>query len=276
MVVRAVRLLRVDLSGSGAVARAAHTQHAGYLDPVTVEGEWNPSDFAVQLTRRARGLPFWYSLAVHGTDAYRDAVERRSPSRGPELTSSGPRARRLAGRAGPDGLGVRTPGWAPTTTPRGVPGCSTSRSRSSPLPATRARSARASRSSTRARPWQISLDRRFDALIVTDPRLAAPGLEAHTRRVTMTAVPDLDTLPTTNFADVPDVDPEAVVDPFWLKLQGDSLLPDALHAADHGGPALAGDAGDGGAVDCGLFAGDCSWHLPHVRPAEPPVLSPHS
>ena len=57
-------------------ARAAHTQHAGYLDPVTVEGEWNPSDFAIQLSRRARGLPFWFSLAVHGTDAYRDAVER--------------------------------------------------------------------------------------------------------------------------------------------------------------------------------------------------------
>ncbi|MFL6160843.1 MAG: pyridoxal phosphate-dependent decarboxylase family protein [Jatrophihabitantaceae bacterium] len=58
------------------LARAAHTQRAGYLDPVTVEGEWNPSDFAIQLTRRARGLPFWFSLAVHGTQAYSDAVEQ--------------------------------------------------------------------------------------------------------------------------------------------------------------------------------------------------------
>lgn len=58
------------------LARAAHTQHASYLDPVTVPGEWNPSDYAVQLTRRARGLPFWFSLAVHGTAAYRHAVER--------------------------------------------------------------------------------------------------------------------------------------------------------------------------------------------------------
>ena len=58
------------------LARAAHTQHAGYLDPVTVDGEWNPSDFAIQLTRRARGLPFWFSLAVYGTDAYRVAVEQ--------------------------------------------------------------------------------------------------------------------------------------------------------------------------------------------------------
>ena len=59
-----------------AIGRAAHTQHADYLDPVNVEGDWNPSDFAVQLTRRARGLPFWFSLAMHGTDAYRDAVEQ--------------------------------------------------------------------------------------------------------------------------------------------------------------------------------------------------------
>ncbi|MEP6598963.1 MAG: aminotransferase class V-fold PLP-dependent enzyme [Actinomycetota bacterium] len=56
--------------------RAAHTQHAGYLDPVNVDGEWNPSDFAIQLTRRARGLPFWFSLAAHGTDAYCVAVEQ--------------------------------------------------------------------------------------------------------------------------------------------------------------------------------------------------------
>lgn len=58
------------------LARAAHTQKAGYLDPVTVEGEWNPSDFAIQLTRRARGLPFWFSLAVHGTTAYAEALEQ--------------------------------------------------------------------------------------------------------------------------------------------------------------------------------------------------------
>jgi glutamate/tyrosine decarboxylase-like PLP-dependent enzyme len=57
------------------LARVAHTQHAGYLDPITTRDEWNPADYAVGLTRRARGLPFWFSLAVHGTDAYRDAVE---------------------------------------------------------------------------------------------------------------------------------------------------------------------------------------------------------
>ena len=37
--------------------------------------EWNPSDYAYHLTRRARGLPLWFSMAVYGLDAYRDAVE---------------------------------------------------------------------------------------------------------------------------------------------------------------------------------------------------------
>jgi L-2,4-diaminobutyrate decarboxylase len=58
-----------------AVARRAHTQRAGYLDAVKVEGEWNPSEYALHLSRRARGLPFWFSLAAHGSDAYRDAIE---------------------------------------------------------------------------------------------------------------------------------------------------------------------------------------------------------
>lgn len=57
------------------VARAAHTQHAAYLEPTQWRAEWNPSDFAHHLTRRARGLPFWFGLAVYGSDAYAEAVE---------------------------------------------------------------------------------------------------------------------------------------------------------------------------------------------------------
>src|SRR4051812_9837459 len=57
------------------LARAAHAQAASYLDQVD-RREWNPSDLAVHLTRRPRGLPLWFSLAVHGTDHYREAVER--------------------------------------------------------------------------------------------------------------------------------------------------------------------------------------------------------
>lgn len=59
-----------------ALARAAHTQHASYLDVLTDAPDWNPTDYSVGLTRRARGLPFWFSLATHGTSAYSAAVER--------------------------------------------------------------------------------------------------------------------------------------------------------------------------------------------------------
>lgn len=58
-----------------ALARAAHTQTAGYLDVLTSGEDWNASDYAIHLSRRARGLPLWFSLATHGTDAYRIAVE---------------------------------------------------------------------------------------------------------------------------------------------------------------------------------------------------------
>jgi len=63
------------------LARTTHTQHASYLDVLHVqddggEVEWNPSDYAVHLSRRARGLPMWYSLAVHGTEMYADAIDR--------------------------------------------------------------------------------------------------------------------------------------------------------------------------------------------------------
>jgi glutamate/tyrosine decarboxylase-like PLP-dependent enzyme len=56
-------------------ARAAHSQAAGYLDRIDREAG-NPSDLAIHLSRRARGLPFWFSLATHGTDRYVAAIER--------------------------------------------------------------------------------------------------------------------------------------------------------------------------------------------------------
>ncbi|MAT06973.1 MAG: aspartate aminotransferase family protein [Acidimicrobiaceae bacterium] len=57
------------------VAKAAHTQQAEYLDVLHDDDDWNPSDYAHHLSRRARGLPLWFSLATHGTQAYSDAVE---------------------------------------------------------------------------------------------------------------------------------------------------------------------------------------------------------
>jgi len=56
-------------------ARGPHTQKASYLDVLT-DAQWNPSDYSIGLTRRARGLPLWFSLATHGTDAYTEAIER--------------------------------------------------------------------------------------------------------------------------------------------------------------------------------------------------------
>ncbi len=58
-----------------ALARAAHTQHAAYLDVYGGTPDWHPSDYAVHLSRRVRGFPFWFSLAVYGTDAYAAAIE---------------------------------------------------------------------------------------------------------------------------------------------------------------------------------------------------------
>src|SRR5262249_44201191 len=61
-----------------AVARACHAQHSSYLDldeVITGGAGWNPSDYALHLSRRTRGVPFWFSLAAYGTKAYGDAVE---------------------------------------------------------------------------------------------------------------------------------------------------------------------------------------------------------
>ncbi len=58
-----------------AQARAAHAQSANYLDQINHQ-MWNPADLAIHLSRRTRGLPFWFSLATHGTDRYIAAVEQ--------------------------------------------------------------------------------------------------------------------------------------------------------------------------------------------------------
>jgi aromatic-L-amino-acid decarboxylase len=58
------------------LAKGVHTQDASYLDVIHASDliEFNPSDLAYHLTRRARGMALWFSLAVNGLDAYRDAV----------------------------------------------------------------------------------------------------------------------------------------------------------------------------------------------------------
>lgn len=58
-----------------AAAAEVHTQHGPYID--VLHGDeplWNPSDYGYQLTRRAMGLPLWFALAVHGTQAHAEGV----------------------------------------------------------------------------------------------------------------------------------------------------------------------------------------------------------
>ena len=58
------------------LAASVHTQDASYLDVLHEDdSQINPTDLAYHLTRRARGLPLWFSVVVNGTEAYRDAVE---------------------------------------------------------------------------------------------------------------------------------------------------------------------------------------------------------
>lgn len=60
------------------LARKAHGQEGAYLDIFNDEAAqgFNPSDYQIQLTRRVRGLPLWFSLAMHGTNTYKKAIER--------------------------------------------------------------------------------------------------------------------------------------------------------------------------------------------------------
>ncbi len=60
------------------LAKRAHSQEGSYLDIFSDEAYqgFNPSDYQIQLTRRVRGLPLWFSLAMHGTDRYEKAISR--------------------------------------------------------------------------------------------------------------------------------------------------------------------------------------------------------
>ena len=78
----------------GAAARQALTQEADYLDAIADEEAGNPSDLAVHLTRRARGLPLWASVLAYGTDAYvagHRALPRHRPRTPAERIAASPR-----------------------------------------------------------------------------------------------------------------------------------------------------------------------------------------
>ena len=98
-----------------AVARSVHRQDASYLDVIHDNpAEWNPTDYAYHLTRRARGLALWFSLAVHGVSAYTEAIE--AAIRLARQAAADIRARRYLELVREPELSVvlfRRPGWTP-------------------------------------------------------------------------------------------------------------------------------------------------------------------
>ena len=68
----------------------------------------------MHLTRRARGLPLWFSLAVHGADVYRDAVETvlRTAWESAELIAGSPTSTCCASPSSSIVL-FRRMGWGP-------------------------------------------------------------------------------------------------------------------------------------------------------------------
>ena len=153
--VRAVRLLRAALPRARPAGRAAHRQNASYLDALLrATTAWNPSDYGVHLTRRARGLPFWFSLAVHGTDAYAEA-RRAHARRHPRRRRGDPRAAGArAARASPScpcSSSAAAAGRRRTTSAGAELLRAGTRLRAADAPWAASR-APASRSSTRARP----------------------------------------------------------------------------------------------------------------------------
>ena len=94
------------------LAKACHTQHADYLE-VLYGAEWNPSDYAVHLSRRARGLPLWFSLAAYGARAYAEAVETclRTAREAAELVRAAPHVE-LVLEPELSVVVLRRPGWS--------------------------------------------------------------------------------------------------------------------------------------------------------------------
>ena len=55
--------------------RVSADQQADYLDSISDDTVGNPSDLAIHLTRRVRGVPLWASVQAYGWRAYTEAVD---------------------------------------------------------------------------------------------------------------------------------------------------------------------------------------------------------
>ena len=114
-----------------ALARAAHTQHAGYLDVLTDAPDWNPTDYSVGLTRRARGPaalvlprgPRHRGLLAGGRAHPRGGPVRRGRDPPARAAGAAARARPVGDGLPPDRLGARgLPGVVrPAARPRSSP-----------------------------------------------------------------------------------------------------------------------------------------------------------
>ena len=140
------------------IAKSVHKQDAWYLDVIhDTPGEWNPTDYAYHLTRRARGLPLWFSLAVYGVDRVLQRPSRRRSrwpaNRGgdqdPGPPGTDPRARTRRGALPPPRLEDLRAGAAPG----GRTGCCRTRWRSSRRRPGKARPWPGSPSCTRTPRW---------------------------------------------------------------------------------------------------------------------------
>lgn len=97
------------------LARKAHAQQGSYLDIVYKDTRgFNPSEYQIQLTRRLRGLPLWFSLAMHGTKKYTQAIERglQLAQTAAEKIRSNPRLE-LVREPGLSCVLFRRRGWSP-------------------------------------------------------------------------------------------------------------------------------------------------------------------
>ncbi len=55
---------------------SAFSQDAAYLEHMNASPDWNPMHYALHLTRRPRGIPLWFSLAVYGSHAYTESLRK--------------------------------------------------------------------------------------------------------------------------------------------------------------------------------------------------------
>ena len=105
---RPVRRVRADLPRPFGGARSRTPRRPSTSTPSPSPRTGTRPTSAIQLTRRARGLPLWFSLATHGTDHYRAAIDHGITPRAADRRRDH-RARRAVAGARSAAVGGRVP-----------------------------------------------------------------------------------------------------------------------------------------------------------------------